>query len=68
MPPVPMHSLRVLLLLPLLIVDLEAQSLREKADTLGLSIGPAARPSLLSERCIQSPWRANSTWSNRKMR
>lgn len=50
MPPVPMHSLRVLLLLPLLIVHLEAQSLREKADALGISIGPAARPSLFSER------------------
>jgi hypothetical protein len=45
MPLAPMHSLRVLLLLPLLIVHLEAQSLREKADALGVSIGAAARPS-----------------------
>jgi endo-1,4-beta-xylanase len=48
--PVPMHSLHILLLLPLLSVHLKGQSLRDKADALGISIGAAARPSLLSER------------------
>lgn len=48
--PIPIRSLRVLLLLLLLIVRLEAQGLREKADALGISIGAAARPSLFPER------------------
>jgi len=45
-----MHALCALLLLPLLFVHLAAQSLREKADALGISIGAAARPALFSER------------------
>ncbi len=48
--PTPTHSVRILLLLLLLGDHLHAQSLRDKAEALGVSIGAAARPSLFSER------------------
>jgi endo-1,4-beta-xylanase len=47
---IPTRSVRLLVLLFLLSVYLDAQSLRDKAETLGVSIGAAARPSLFSER------------------
>ena len=47
---IPTRSVRLLVLLFLLSVYLDAQSLRDKAEALGVSIGAAARPSLFSER------------------
>ena len=47
---IPTRSGRIVLLVLVLNVYLGAQSLRDKAEALGVSIGAAARPSLFSER------------------
>jgi hypothetical protein len=50
--PIPVYSLRTLLLLLLLSASLDTQNLRDKADMVGVSIGTAVRPRCFRSACI----------------